>query len=124
MPPGAYPTSGTLYRQFEEELEPTYAVSASPQFADGGRDFNLDADQKIRRFVIRYMGLTAAQADLVTAHMDSAKYNPEAGSAYGFDFTTRAAEALSNVRYAPGGYRRTHTKTWSWVVEVMLVKYP
>jgi hypothetical protein len=124
MPPSAFPTHATLYRPFEEELEPTYAVSKSPQFADGGCDFNLDADQKIRRFVVRYTGLSAAEADTITAHMDSAKYSPEVGSAYGFSFTTRAGEPLSGVRYDRGGYRRTHTKTWNWTVEVLLVKYP
>lgn len=124
MPPSAYPTNGTLYRQFELELEPTYAVSRSPSFADGGCDFNLDADQKIRRFRIRYTGLTAAVADTITAHMDSAKYSPEVGSAYGFSFTTRAGEALSNVRYDRGGYSRTHTRTRNVTVEILLVKYP
>lgn len=124
MPPSAYPTHGTLYRPFEEEQEPTYAVTKSPQFADGGCDFNLDADQKIRRWVIRYIGLTSTEADTVTTHMDSAKYSSEVGSAYGFSFTTRSGEVLSNVRYDRGGYKRTHTKSWNWFVEVVLVKYP
>lgn len=124
MPPSAFPTHATLYRPFELELEPTYAVSKSPQFADGGCDFNLDADQKIRRWILRWTGLTATEADSITAHVDSAKYSSEVGSAYGFDFTTRSGEALSNVRYDRGGYRRTHMKTHINSVEVVLVKYP
>ena len=124
MPPSAFPTHATLYRPFELELEPTYAVTKSPQFADGGCDFNLDADQKIRRWVIRYTGLNASEADQITTHMDSAKYSPEVGSAYGFSFTTRPGEVLSNVRYDRGGYRRTHAKTHNVTVEVLLVKYP
>lgn len=124
MPPSAFPTHGTLYRPFEEEQPKEYAVSVSPPFADGGREFNIDADQAIRRWVIRWGGLTTTEADSITAHVDSSKFSPEVGSAYGFSFTTRSGEALSNVRYDRGGYRRTHTKSWFWAVEVVLVKYP
>ena len=124
MPPSAFPTHATLYRPFEQEQPKEYAVTVSPPFADGGRDFNLDSDQAVRRFRIRYTGLTASEADTITAHAESAKYNAEMGSAYGFSFTTRAGEALSDVRYDRGGYSRTHVKTWSWAVDVVLVKFP
>jgi hypothetical protein len=34
-PPLTYPDHATIFRPFEEELEPTYAVSRSGEFVDG-----------------------------------------------------------------------------------------
>jgi hypothetical protein len=124
VPVAAFPTHATLYRPFEEEREPDYAVSVSPPFVGGGRDLNLDADLTPREFFIRYTGLTEAEAASITTHAAAAKYSRRDGSAYVFSFTTRAGEVLANVRYAPGGYTRTHNKTWNWTVEVILIKEP
>lgn len=124
MPPGAFPSRATIQPLDEYELQPTYAVTASPQFADGGRDFNLDADQKIRKWVIEYDGHTEAEIAPLDAHVDSAKHSDEAGSAYGFQYTTRWGEVVANVRYDRGGYDRSQSKTYSQRRRVRLVRYP
>jgi hypothetical protein len=124
VPPSAYPSLSTIRPLYFEELPPEYPVTKSPPFADGGCDFNLDADQKVRRWRIDYDLLSEADAATLDAHVDSAKYAGDAGSAYGFSFTTRSGEALSNVRYDRGGYQRSDPKTWACTRNVTLVKYP
>lgn len=124
MPPSAYPSLSTIRPASFDELPPDYAVTRSPSFADGGCDFNLDADQKIRRWRVVYDGLLASEAATLDAHVDSAKYASDVGSAYAFAFTTRDGEVLANVRYDRGGYERSHTKTWINSRTVTLVKYP
>lgn len=124
MPPGAFPTRATLQPLDERELQPERMVTRSPQFADGGYDFNLDADTPIRRWEILYDGHTEAEIEVLDDHASNAKYSDEAGSAYGFDYTTRSGELLSDVRFAPGGYERFQSKTYSQGRRVKLVKYP
>lgn len=124
MPVSAFPSRATIQPLDEFELQPAYAVTMSPQFADGGRDFNLDADQVIRRWELLFDGHTEAEAATLDAHVDSAKYSDDAGSAYGFNYTTRSGEVLSNVRYDKGGYDRSQSKTYSQRRRVRLIKYP
>lgn len=124
MPPGAFPSRVAIQPLDEYELQPTYAVTASPPFADGGRDFNLDADQKVRRWVVEYDGHTEAEVVPLDTHVDDAKYSDDEGSAYGFQYTTRSGEVLSNVRYDKGGFDRSQSKTYSQRRRVRLIKRP
>jgi hypothetical protein len=124
MPPSAYPSRATLLPLFEEELAPSYAVTESAAFVDGGRDHNLDADKKVRRFRLVYDGHTEAEIATLDTHADDAKVSDEASSAYGFNFTTRSGEVVGNVHYSAGGYSRTHSKLHSQRREVNLVKFP
>lgn len=124
MPVSAYPSIVTTRPVYLDELPGVYQGTRSPMFADGGFDFNLDSDSKTRRWVIRYAGLTKAEADTLMAHAEEARYNEEIGSFLGFNFTDRDGVTHSNVRYAPGGFRRSHTKTWIQTIEVLLIDYP
>jgi hypothetical protein len=124
VPAPAYTPLTTIRPVWMDELPATFAVSVSPAFADGGREFNLDADQKIRRWVIQYAGLTQAEAATLDAHVEATRYYPDGGSAYGFNFTDRDNVTHANVRYDAGGYERNHTKVWSQSRTVRLVKYP
>lgn len=124
MPIDDYPSIVTLEPHYYDELPPSYAVTKSPEFADGGCDHNLDADKKVRRWVLEYMIRTPAQLAALDAHMEAAKYSDEAGSAFGFGFTTLDDEYVENVHYAPGGFERSHTKQHSQRRRVQLIKYP
>lgn len=122
--PSAFPTHATIYRPFEEELEPSAPLTSSPEFTDGAVDVNIDADTDTRRFLIRWTGLTASEFSTLRAHMVSARYRPDVGSGYGFSFTTRAGEALAGVRYDRGGFTYSHVKTHIYSLQVVLVKRP
>lgn len=122
--PTAYPSLSTILPAYFDELEPDAPISQSPEFVDGGADHNIDADTDIRRFVIRYTGLSVAEFATLRAHMVSARYKPNLGSAYGFDFTPRGASVLANVHYDRGGFTYSHTRTHINSVEVHLIKRP
>jgi hypothetical protein len=119
-----FPTNTTLIRLYEDEMPGQHPVTVSPRFRDGSRDFNLDADVKIRQWQIKYDGLTLVQAALLDDHVEAARYNDETGSAYSFPFTPRGGSVLANVRYAPSGYQRRHIKTDIQARDVILIKYP
>jgi hypothetical protein len=123
MPPSAYPSVFTIRPSYFDELPASAAISQSPPFVDGARDFNIDSDQQVRRFILHY-GLTEADAATLDAHVASAAYNEDIGSAYSFEFTTRSGELIAGVRYDRGGYERSHTKVWNQLRTVRLVKYP
>ncbi len=105
-------------------METDAPISQSPEFGDGGCDHNIDADTDTRRFLIRYTGATASEFATLRAHMVSARYKSNLGSAYGFSFTTRAGEVLANVHYDRGGFTYSHTRTHIYSVEVHLIKRP
>lgn len=108
------------------EMEPEYSVTTSPPFADGGMDWNLNADVKVRRWVLIYQNISEAEAAILDAHMDEARYSSEGGSGYGFDFREPVSDTLhSSVHYDRGGYERSpHTRRPIQSRRVLLCKRP
>lgn len=123
-PATAFPNRSVITRAYEQELESEEPITKSPDFVDGGCDFNVDADTSVRRWVVRYGVLTASERNTLIAQRKSSKYHPEKGSALGFDFVDRDGVTHAGVRYAPGGFRYTHTKTHINQIEIVLVDYP
>ena len=87
----------------------------------------------VKRWIIRYDGLTYAQFVIFANWVATMFYNEDQGSAYGANFrdhvpgtayTDTSGTLYSNVHIAPGGYRIAHTKSWSWSVEFILEKRP
>lgn len=95
-------------------------------YDDGGADYALQAGGSgVLRWTLKYDGLSLAQVTILRAHVASAFYSPDNGSAYGFNFRDRDTAVLySNVRYSAGGFVLSHTKTWIWSVEILLEKRP
>ncbi len=125
MPASAYPTKATCPRALEYEQPSEYPITTSPRFADGGQDFNLDADVKVRRWVLDHVNITETEAATLDAHVESARYNDGAGSAYAFDFTDRDLVTHVNCRYASNGYERpAHNKKHLQTRRVRLIKFP
>lgn len=100
-------------------------------YDDGGADYALQSSLGVKRWIVRYDGLTLAQAALIDAHVASAFYSEDEGSAYGFNlrdhiqgdtWSSTAGTLYGSVHYAPGGYKRSHTKTWVQAREIILEK--
>lgn len=116
-----------------EMLPETFTVTKTV-YDDGGADFALQSGGVgVKRWVIRYDGLTLAQAALIDAHVATAFYSEDEGSAYGFNFRHHIPGTLwsdtsgtlySAVHYAAGGYKKGHSKTWSQSREITLIKHP
>lgn len=116
------------------EKEPEEFSVGRTIYDDNGADHKLQhGGAGVKRFVLRYDGLTAAQAAILDNHLASAFYSEDEGSAYGFNFREHlATEAWtstngtlhSNVHYAPGGYRKSHIKADICAREILLEKRP
>lgn len=108
------------------EQEPEQFVVERTLYDDGGVDTKLQHGGSGKRtWIVRYDGLTAAQAAILDAHLTSAFYSEDEGSAWGFNFRDyRTATLYSNCHYAPGGYKVSHTKVWSNAREVVIEKRP
>jgi hypothetical protein len=119
-------TSGSNPPTLYFQLEPEEFVVSRTVFDDGGADYKLQSGGTgVKRWILKYDGLTAAQAAILDAHVASAFYSEDMGSAIGFNFRDRDTAVLySNVHYAPGGYKKGHTKTWVCSREVILEKRP
>jgi hypothetical protein len=129
MPPAAFPmvsVSGSNPPTLYFQSEPEEFVVNKTVYDDGGADYALQVGGSgVRRWVLRYGGLTAAQAAILDSHLASAFYSPEEGSAYGFSFTDRdTGVTYTGVHYAPGGYKKDHIKTWNCSREIVLERRP
>lgn len=102
-----------------------YQVSVA-EYDDGGLDFALQCGGSgIKRWILRYDGLSQVQAAILDAHLASAAYSEEHGSARSFNFRDKFTTTLyTNVRYAPGGYARSHVHIGCQSREVVLEKRP
>lgn len=101
-------------------------------YDDNGADYKLQhGGAGLKRWIIKYDGLTAAQAAIIDAHLASCFYSEDEGSAYGFnlrhhiggeDWTSTNGTLYSGVHYAPGGYRKSHIKVEIQSREIVLEK--
>lgn len=116
------------------ELLPEEFVVGKTVYDDNGADYRLQAGGTGKKtWIIKYNGLTAAQAAILDAHMLSAFYSPDEGSAAGFNFrhhiggdfwSSTAGTLFSNVHYSAGGYKTSHSKVFNHAREVILEKRP
>lgn len=110
-----------LFYQLPEQFQ-----IASTVYADGGRDFMLQAGGNgIKTWVLDYQGMTEVEAAILDAHAYSAKLPEGDGpSAFSFNFRDRDTATLySGVRYLR--YERVpHARKWVQSRRVTLVKYP
>lgn len=116
------------------ELEAEEFVVGRTIYDDNGADYKLqNGGAGLKRWIVRYDGLTLAQSAILDTHAASAFYSADEGSAVGFNFrhhlpgdlwSSTAGTLYSNVHYAPGGYKKGHSKTWSASREILLEKRP
>lgn len=128
-----FPTMSVAVPLFFEMQTEEFVVGKTI-YDDNGADYKLQAGGSgLKRWTIKYDGLSAAEAAVFDAHVASTFYSPDQGSAVGFNFrhhipgdawSSTAGTLYAAVHYAPGGYRKTHTKTWSWSLEIELEKRP
>lgn len=106
-----------------ESILPTFKVSLT-EYDDGGEDVMRQAGTSGRRmWIVKYDGLTEAEAAILDAHVASAYYDDANGSAESFNLRDRNTAVLySGVRYAPGGYAQSHTKSVIQSREILLKK--
>lgn len=108
------------------QLPETFVVTSS-EFDDGGMDFALQCGGAgVKMWILEYAVITLAEAAILDAHLATAGYSPEMGSASSFNFRDRDTATLySGVRYAPSGFeRQKHRNRQSQARMVKLVKYP
>lgn len=116
------------------EMLPEQFVVNKIIYDDNGADYALQTGGVgLRTWILRYDGLTLAEAAILDAWVASMFYSEDEGSAYGANLRTHiAGEAwtstngtlYSNVHIASGGYKTTHSKVWSQAREVVLEQRP
>lgn len=136
--PAEFPTpavSGSNPIPMFYEAEPEGFVVGKTVYDDNGADYKLqNGGAGVRRWILRYDGLTAAQAAILDAHLAACFYSEDEGSAFGFNFrahtigdlpwTSTAGTLYSGVHYAPGGYRKSHEHADICTREIILEKRP
>lgn len=107
-------------------MQPEEFVVGKTEYDDGGADYKLQhGGNGVKRWIIKYDGLTAAQAAILDAHLASTFYSSDQGSAIGFNFRDRDTTTLySNVHYAADGYKKGHNRIWNCSREIILEKRP
>ena len=103
-------------------------------YDDNGADYKLQSGGAGKKtWVIKYDGLTLAQAAILDAWVVSMFYSDDQGSAYGANFRHHVAGTLwtdgsgtlyANVHIAPGGYKTSHTLAAIQAREFILEKRP
>lgn len=103
-------------------------------YDDGGADYKLqNGGSGIKRWIVRYDGLTTAQAAILDAWVASMFYSPDEGSAYGANFrhhipgdawSSTAGTLYSGVHISPGGFKVSHSKATILSREFILEKRP
>lgn len=116
------------------EAEPESFSVSSTEYDDSGKDYKLQhGGSGVKKWVIKYDGLTKAQADILDAWAASMFYSEDEGSAFGANFrahvpgtawTDTSGTLYSAVHISPGGYKKSHAKSWSNAREFVLEKRP
>lgn len=118
---------------FYEALPEEFRVSRTI-YDDNGADTALQHGGSGRKvWSLKYDGLTAAEAAILDNWVATTFYDPENGSAYGFNFrahvvgsawTSSGGTLYANVHIAPGGYVKSHTLANVCAREFNLEKRP
>lgn len=113
---------------------PEQFVVSRTLYDDSGADYKLQhGGVGHKRFIVRYDGLTLAQAAILDAWVMTMFYSEEEGSAYGANFrhhvagtvwTDTSGTLFSNVHIAPNGYKTSHSKVGIQMRELLLEKRP
>lgn len=130
-----FPSVNSSYPQpLYYEALPEQFVVGKTVYDDNGADFKLQhGGIGHKRFIIRYDGLTLAQAAILDAWVVSMFYSEEEGSAYGANMRHHIAREVwtsvngtlfSNVHIAPSGFKTSHTKVGIQAREFLLEKRP
>ena len=116
------------------EMLPEEFVVERTIYDDNGADYKLQSGGAGKKtWVIKYDGLTLAQAAILDAWAVSMFYSEDQGSAYGSNFRHHVAGAAwtdgsgtlySGVHIAPGGYKTSHTLAVIQAREFTLEKRP
>jgi hypothetical protein len=116
------------------ELQPEEFVVGRTEYDDGGMDYKLQAGGAgVKRWVIRYIVLSIAQAAILDNWLATVYYSEDNGSAIGFNFrhhlpgdlwSSTAGTLFTNCHIAPGGYRKNHSKTHIASREILIEKRP
>lgn len=116
------------------EIQPEEFVVSKTVYDDNGADYKLQhGGAGLKRWIVRYEGLSLTEAAVLDSWVATMFYNSDEGSAVGANFrehvpgsawTSGSGTLYSAVHIAPGGYRKSHTKTWSQNREFILEKRP
>lgn len=114
------------------EMLPEEFVVGKTIYDDNGADYKLQhGGSGLKRFLLRYDGLLAADTAILDAHLTSCFYSEGEGSAYGFNFrhhiageawTSTNGTLYANVHYKT--YRKDHSKVWICSREIELEQRP
>lgn len=101
-------------------------------YDDNGADYKLQhGGNGMRQWIVRYDGLTVAQATILNSWAASMFYSEDNGSAYGANFrhhipetawTNTSGTLYSGVHISPGGYKTSHSKAGVLAIEFLLEK--
>ena len=116
------------------EQQPEEFVVGRTIYDDNGADYKLQhGGSGVKRWSVRYNGLDLTEAAILDSWAATMFYSEESGSAVGANFRHHVAGTLwsdasgtlyTNVHIAPGGYKKSHTRTWNQSREFILEKRP
>ena len=128
MPVSEYPmvsTSGSNPPVNHFTELPEKFSGAKTTYDDGGIDAALQhGGTGVRRWILKYEGLTAALYAIILSHFNTAKWLEDEGiSAFTFNFRARDSGVLyTGCRYTK--FEVSHTKTWINFIEVEITRFP
>lgn len=104
------------------QMEPEEFIVGKTIYDDGGADYHLQhGGVGVKRCAIKYDGLNPTWAAILDAHLVSTFYSADEGSAVGFNIRDPKTGTLyANAHYAPGGYKKSHTKDWIHAREILI----
>lgn len=114
------------------EMLPEEFVVDRTIYDDSGADYKLQVGGTGKKtWIIKYDGLSLAEAAIIDAWVASMFYSPDEGSAYGSNFrhhiagevwTSTNGTLYSGIHIAPGGFRTSHTHVGIQSRELVLEK--
>lgn len=115
--PAAFPAVATIRPSYFDELQGDWGEFGQ-LFGDLKPEFATLQAAKVRVFILRYTGLSVADAATLDDHYESTR------GGLSFTFTQpRTSEALTGVRYAERP-EADHTKIWAQSRSIKLVLFP
>jgi hypothetical protein len=126
--------SGSNPQPLYFEMLPEEFVVNRTIYDDGGGDYALQTGAVgLRQWIVRYDGLTSAQAAILDNWAATVFYSEDQGSAYGFNFrhhiggevwTSTNGTLYGNCHLAPGGYKKSHVKVEIQAREFLIEQRP
>jgi len=108
------------------EILPEEFVVGRTIYDDNGADWKRqNGGSGKKAWIIRYGPISLAHAAILDNWAATTFYSEDNGSAAGFNMRDRDTAVLhANCHISPGGYKRSHSKSWAQMREFLIEKRP